>query len=220
MATATTKICPLPHRKPTMAEGSGWCCQSHIDQMRDRLSDMVRLWELLGVLSRTSSGGARGRRSGTNTAAPTRLDILALTDVRTILSPGHIVPAAAILLSWGGLLSEERRMTPPRAVVGALNMLRVHLSYVAAQPWVGDLYQELGLIHHTLRHVAGETRVVLGRCQEPRADDPTEDCGGPLYYVADSARPVQCGVCHDSWSKEAIQLAIDQMGLKDEGARR
>jgi len=210
----TTRTCPLPHRQPTTAD-VGWCCEYHVTQLRHRLTDMVRLWDLLDVLAQSSSGGARGRRAGTNTAAPTRLDILSLTDVRTRLQPGGIVPAAAMLLSWAGLLSEQRRMTAPVAVVGALNMIRVHLSYVACQPWVADMYQELGLIHHALRHVAGETRVVLGHCREPRADDATEDCGGPLFYVADSARPVQCGRCHDSWSREAIQLAIDQMDLKN-----
>lgn len=214
----TTRTCPLPHRQPTASEPTGWCCRYHIDQLRDRLTDMVRLWDLLDILAQTSSGGARGRRASTNTAAPTRLDILALTDVRTIRCPGDIVPAAAMLLSWAGLLSEERRMTPPRAVVGALNQLRVHLTYVVAQPWVGDLYQEIGLVHHALRHVAGETRVVLGHCQEPDPQDLESDCGGPLFYVADSARPVQCGKCHDSWSREAIQLAMDQMGLRSEHA--
>lgn len=213
--TTSTRQCPLPHRQPTEPT-VGWVCSYHIDQLRDRLLDTVRLWGLLDVLALTSSGGARGRRAGTNTAAPTRLDILALTDVRTAMAPGHILPAAAMLLSWGGLLSEERHMTAPKAVVGALNMLRTHLHYVVAQPWVGDLAQELGLIHHALRHVAGETRVVLGRCQEPDPTDLTADCGGPLYYVADSAHPVQCGTCHDSWSREAIQLAMDQMGLRGE----
>jgi hypothetical protein len=69
-------------------------CDHHSEQLRDRIGDIRRWWDVLPDLALASRDGGGG--CGLNSQPPIRLDILALTDPHTA-DGGDIPPATTIL---------------------------------------------------------------------------------------------------------------------------
>ena len=209
-------LCSLPHRGDALPAVTppAYCCHGHTRQLRHQIVDITRLWRLLPDIGLSARDGAG--RCGANSTPPVRLDVLALLDPHTH-PDGDIPPAAAQLLAWAALIADERRLTPAATPDNALALLAVHLDHATRQPWVADFAAELRRIHHALRHLAGETRSIVGTCH---ADDPDPqvdgECGGPLVHQPVGDVAVVCLRCGDSWSQGGVDLALAQMSMIDE----
>ncbi len=208
-------LCPLPHRghAPDI-HPPATICDTHTDTYRDRVTDIRRLWDFLPELQQTARDGSN--QTGSKSQAPTRLDIVALTDPNTD-DTGDVPNAVRILTTTANWIAERRRLTPVADPIAALRLIQLHYLALADHedprtPWRG-----LQRIWLYLRRLAGENRHVLGYCQEPHPDDDDQECGGALFYTPNSvARPVVCSTCGDTWSAAAIAIAIDQMNLATE----
>lgn len=192
-------LCCLPHRGHTLPAITppAYCCDWHTRQLRHQLTDITRLWRLLPDLGLSARDG--GGRCGATSTLPVRLDILAITDVHSHVGDDGIPPAAAQLTEWAALVADERHLTPAATPDAALALLAVHLDHVTCQPWVADFAAELRRIHHALRHLAGETRVIIATCRADHPDPQVDgECGGPLVHQPVGDIAVVCLNCGDT----------------------
>lgn len=203
-------LCPLPHAHAPQIDPPASICHHHTQQVRDRLADITRLWQLLPELCDTR--GAPGGSAGTKSQPPVRLDILAITDPAT-LPGGSIPPAVGILTDLADWIADQRHLTTPTTAVDALRTLNVHYPALTTHPDPQSFWGDLADVLTALRRIAGETRHPVATCQEP--DDDGNECGGPLFHMPRSLRPVACAECGSSWSAEAINLAMNQMDLTE-----
>jgi hypothetical protein len=212
-------LCPLPHRgHAPQVHPPATICDTHTDTYRDRVTDIRRLWGFLPELQQTARDGSN--QTGSKSQAPTRLDIVALTDPNTDDS-GDVPNAVLILTTAANWVAHRRRLTVVTTPTAALSLLQVHHLALSDHPYPTDPWRGLQRVWLYLRRLAGENRHVLGYCQEPDPDDDQLECGGALYYTPNSlARPVVCSKCADSWSQAAIDLAVQQMALAAERDER
>lgn len=207
-------LCPLPHRGHAPAiHPPDTICEHHTDTLRDRIGDITRLWACLDDIAQSARDG--NSQSGSKSQAPTRLDIVALTDPHT--DPDGDIPNAAVeLIDAANWIATQRRLRLVTSPTAALELLRVHHLALSGHPHPSRPWRGLQRVWLYLRRLAGENRHVLGYCQEPHPDHPDDDteCGGALFYTPNSlARPVVCSQCGDTWSQAAIDLAAQQMSL-------
>lgn len=209
-------LCCLTHRGNRLPEVTppAYCCDHHDRQLRHQIADIARLWALLPDIGLSARDGAG--RCGANSTPPTRLDVLALLDPHSH-PDGDIPPAAAQLLAWAALIADERRLRTPATPDAALTLLAVHHNHTVCQPWLPDYAGELRRIHHALRHLAGETRVVIATCRADHPDPQVDgECGGPLVHQPVGDIAVVCLACGDSFTQSVIDLVLAQLQLDDE----
>lgn len=205
-------LCPLPHPRtnPPQIHPPATYCDHHADIIRDRLHDIRRYWDVLDDLKATARDG--NSQTGSKSQAPTQLDIVALTDWHTA-NHGDVPAAARWLTQFALWVADKRHLTRPVAAESAITLLLVHHLALLEYPSPETLWHRLRKTWAYLRRCAGENRHPLGLCQEPHPDDPDQECEGALFYTPNSARPVVCSTCGDSWSDAAVRIALDQMNL-------
>ncbi|SDJ65938.1 hypothetical protein SAMN04487820_101112 [Actinopolyspora mzabensis] len=85
-----------------------------------------------------------------------------------------------VLASWAGLVTEERRLTPPVREISALAcFLAHHVDWLARHSAAGDLVDEIRYLERTARGIAypdDGRRVRVGYC-------PDSDCAGELFAL-------------------------------------
>lgn len=204
-------LCPLPHRgNAPQIQPPATHCDHHADTIRERLNDIRRYWDVLPELKATARDG--NSQTGSKSQAPTQLDIVALTDWNTA-DHGDVPPASRWLQQFAWWIAERRHLTRPLGPDTAITLLLVHRTALVDYHPADELWHRLRRIWSYLRRCAGENRHPLGLCQEPHPDNPEQECEGALFYSPNSARPVVCSTCGDSWSDTAIRIALDQMDL-------
>ena len=205
-------LCPIGHSgKAVEITPPATICEGHTRGIAERITDITRLWELLPEFYDTA-GATGGTPGGTKSQPPVRLDILAITDPAT-LPGGSIPPAVGILTDLADWIADQRHLTTPTTAVDALRTLNVHYPALTTHPDPQSFWGDLADVLTALRRIAGETRHPVATCQEP--DDDGNECGGPLFHMPRSLRPVACAECGSSWSAEAINLAMNQMDLTE-----
>lgn len=111
-------------------------------------------------------------------------------------------------------------------VVGECNLLIANLPWIVAQPWVGDLFEELRVLHRQLGDVVGERRrqpIAGGKSGAGCvAEVDGAVCGGPLFQKGHGAdTEVRCARCGDTTTVERLQelgLVVGLLG--DDGRSR
>ena len=204
-------LCPLPHRgNAAQIHPPATMCDSHHRQLPERLTDIRRLWAVLDELALSARDG--NGQTGSKSQAPTQLDIVALTDWHTA-DTGDVPAATRWLTDFAYWVSSVRHLNRPMGTHGAITMLLVHHTALVDYDPADVLWHRVKRVWLYLRRIAGENRHVLGYCQEPHPDDPEAECGGAMFHTPNSARPVVCSTCGDTWSDTAVRIAIDQMNL-------
>ena len=205
-------LCPLPHRgqAPTI-DPPATICTHHSEQLRDRISDIRRWWDVLPDLALTP-GGASGR--GFESKPPVRLDIIALTDPHSS-DDGDIPPATVILTDIANQIAATRRLTPVYSATAALGLLQVHWSALTDTPDPQRVYGRLSRVWLHLRHLAGEARHTVATCQENHPDPQVDtECGGPITWTGRQTGVIAvCGNCGDTWTDTVILLYEQQTRL-------
>lgn len=103
-----------------------------------------------------------------------------------------------------------------------------HLAWIAGQPWVSDLYDEMRLLHQQLSDAVGERREqpIAGGRRDASAGCVAliseAICGGPLYRHGTGAETtVRCAKCGDTTTVERLQeLGLIVGILSDDGRSR
>ncbi len=206
-------LCPLPHRgNAPQIPPPATLCTHHLEQLRDRIGDIRRWWDVLPDLALASRDGGGG--CGLNSQPPIRLDVLALTDPHTT-DGGDIPPATTILIDTANQIAATRRLAPVYSATAALGLLQVHWSALTDHPDPQRVYGRLSRVWLHLRHLAGESRHVVATCQENHPD-PQQDaeCGGPITWTGRQAGVIAvCGSCGDEWTDTLILLYEQQTRL-------
>lgn len=187
-------------------------CHRCLTRLLDTLADLPRLWQQLLDLDTSHLTG--GGRRGPNSAAPTRLDVIALLDPRSGPDP-DLPPVAGYLADWATLVIDKRRFQPAATTLDRIDVLIRNAAWIVADPdLAAEFTRDMTHVRHALRRICGETAVVIAHCQQPHPDPQVGgDCGGPLLHTADSRWPVRCATCGDAFSQDAIDLAVEQMLL-------
>lgn len=194
--------------KPVSAVEPGWLCVGCEKRTVAALWDIARLW---GQLVDISNGlGARdgGGGSGSNSQAPTRLDVLSLMDPRSRWD-GDLPPAAALLRGWSRYVAGERKFTPPRSVPDQVRFLTMNFPWLMEDRVVGEFCRDVWRVSRALAGVCGETRKPVASCQAPTPDE--GECGGPLFQDRDGAASVSCAKCGDTFSDGAVFIAFGEL---------
>jgi hypothetical protein len=184
-------------------------CRRHADSLADTLRDLAETYALLGLFLAPGSvpdeGNVRGRRI--DAPAPVRLEVVALTDRRTIaLDDADPPPVLAIVESWARLVREERALASPlvrATLIGEVGFLLAHHGWVCAQPWVDDYAAELRRARSAVHDAIGDHAPrPVGHCQ---VVDEQGECGGPLYQDRWGAMAVSCRRCGAVWQEDDLR---------------
>ena len=200
---AITRYCALPHPRSPLPHVTPpiHICPGHHHQLHELLDDLTRLWADMTTLADSKTGA--GARSGrTTTAAPTRLDILAINDPHT-LAGGDVPPAHAILVGWATALAAERHLTEPTTVPAAIDTLTRHTDWLTEHEAIADIAHELRVVRAALRSITGEQQHVIASC--PADDGQGGTCGGPMYQDREGVMQVSCVWCGDVWDSESLR---------------
>ena len=206
-------LCPLPHRgNAPQIHPPATICDHHSEQLRDRIGDIRRWWDVLPDLALASRDGGGG--CGLNSQPPIRLDILALTDPHTA-DGGDIPPATTILTETANWIATHRRLTPVKRATAALGLIAVHWQALSDHPDPERVYGRLTRVWLHLRHLAGESRHVVATCQENHPDPQLDtECGGPITWTGRQTGVIAvCGNCGDTWTDTVILLYEQQTRL-------
>ena len=206
-------LCPLPHRgNAPQIHPPATICDHHSEQLRDRISDIRRWWDVLPDLALASRDGGGG--CGLNSQPPIRLDILALTDPHTA-DGGDIPPATTILTDIANQIAAVRRLTPVHSATAALSLLQVHWAALTDTPDPQAVYGRLSRVWLHLRRLAGEARHTVATCQETHPDPQVDDeCGGAITWTGRQTGVIAvCGNCGDTWTDTVILLYEQQTRL-------
>lgn len=208
-------LCPLPHRGHAPAiDPPQTMCDSHVVQLRDRLTDIQRWWDDIDALAEAAGTSGHGGH-GLNSKPPVRLDILALTDRHTDPA-GDIPPAVVILTSAANWIARIRHLTPVASAPAALGLLRVHGLALGDHPYPQAVHGRLSRVWFYLRRQVGEHRHVLATCQQPTPDS-DDDCGGPITWTGRTIGTIAvCGRCGDEWTDSVVDFYWAQKRLADE----
>lgn len=206
-------LCPLPHAHAPQIDPPASICHHHTQQVRDRLADITRLWQLLPELCDTR--GAPGGSAGTKSQPPVRLDILAITDPAT-LPGGSIPPAVGILTDLADWIADQRHLTTPTTAVDALRTLNVHYPALTTHPDPQSFWGDLADVLTALRRIAGETRHPVATCQQDHPDPQIDgECGGPLMWTGRNRGVIAaCNTCGDTWTDAIVVLYEQQQRLR------
>jgi hypothetical protein len=202
-------ICVLRHtRNPDQARqplpGLRVCgpCHRRLDAT---LTDVADLFALLPALLVPGPGerGTRGKRS--HSPAPGNVTVMALTDSRNgpALDGGDVPDVLGVLESWARAVREDLRLVAEGrvSVTGEVDLLRTHLDYVTAQPWVDELDTDVRYLHRALAQVCGEPRQQrIGTCPAEVLDPEPRTCGASLYAPT-YGDAVVCGSCEATWER-------------------
>jgi hypothetical protein len=209
------------HSKPTEAR-HGLLCVAHFD----RLADMLRqIEEEAAILSAVPSMAIRTGSGGGSLAserAPARLDVLVHLDNRRgtgkseteddELAAGKTLPVLDVLHSWARVVREERGLTSRAAVTisGERDVLTRALDWIAEQPWVDEMFNEVRQLAGQLKAANGtQDEKPVGRCYLPNE---TGVCDGPIW-VDPAMGHAHCGRCQATWTGAQLLLLKEQMEL-------
>jgi hypothetical protein len=205
------KTCILPHREPkTPAQGLN-ICPGHRRWLSETLADIVETTALLPLFVEPGSSVDDGRQVKSkriDPPAPIRLDIVSLSDRRTIHRyDGDTYPVLAVLESWARMIREERELTAPTVaanIVSEATLIIGHLDWVGAQPWVDDLATELRYVKTSLHSAIGDHAPrSVGPC--PIVDPEHGPCTGRLYQDRYGRLSVTCNRCGEVWGETELR---------------
>jgi hypothetical protein len=206
-----TDTCLLPHAQPKTPAHGLLICPGHRRWLTHTLADIVETTALLPAFLEPGSSVDDGRQvksKRVDPPAPVRLDVVSLSDRRTVhRHDGDIYPVLAVLESWARLVREERDLTAPTTpstILSEANLLTVHLDWVAAQPFVDELATELRHIKRSLHAAIGDHAPrPVGRC--PIVNPDSGQCGGPLYQDRYGRLSVTCRTCGETWGETELR---------------
>lgn len=175
----------------------GQLCRHHLEDLGRLLREIE---DEAALLDPRPSMAQRAGRGGSlaSQRAPVRIDVLVHTDPRR----GTGVPLTGepdptgwddtpsvldVLHSWARAVREERGLAAPASitVTGERDLLTRQLSWIAAQPWVDEAYEDIRRLAAHLQARNGTARErAVGRCYLP-AD--TGTCGGVIRRAAQPA---------------------------------
>lgn len=201
---------------PRQTDGRSHLCTHCETQLHHWLTQIPDLYTTLHLFLQP---GTTDRNPDTKASkqpyapAPVRLEILDLLDTRHGRIWNGTAPAhdrrgvIGTLKVYVEQLQEERRLTTPiddTNVTAACALLDRHRLWIAEQPWVQYLYDELKLIHRQLSDGIGEyRRPPVGHCHIT-TDDSGQPCGGNLY--ANNYGGVRCSRCTATWDAQHLRL--------------
>lgn len=209
------------------AATTGKLCPADLAKLGDMLA---QIGDDLGRLTTTptAAGWAPDQTRGGGLAShrsPARLDVLALTDVRTARDHDtRSLSIPAVLGEWADTVREARALAIPTvtrvqrrggrlvrtATRGPYNpavdraTLTAHLEWVARQDWIGDLWDDVRAVWAALKAATGQRSGRPVRAC-PRPADGGQRCGGPVYAQKGAAWCAQCG--HGWTGFELVRLA-------------
>ncbi len=166
---------------------------------------------------------ARLVREERGLAGPTRRGERARVARKVSIGPfcEDCVHSSCEVLSFWLEIPEEPTIT------GERDLLTRHLSWIAAQPWVDEMNDELRKLAAHLKRVNGtQSDKPVGRCYLPVQSYAGEQsngsvrlggtCNGPIW-VDDAAGHAHCGACRSTWDGPQLALlkhALDQARLE------
>jgi hypothetical protein len=209
------------HSKPTEAR-HGLLCIAHFDRLADMLRQVEEEAAILSAVPsmaiRTGSGGG----SLASTRSPARLDVLVHLDNRRgtgksetdddELAAGQTLPVLDVLHSWARVVREERGFTSQAAVTisGERDVLTRALDWIAEQPWVDEMFNEVRQLVGQLKAANGtQDEKPVGRCYLATE---TGICDGPIW-IDNAMGHAHCGRCHGTWTGAQLLLLKKQMEL-------
>ncbi|MGC5034122.1 hypothetical protein ACPXCS_06165 [Streptomyces sp. DT190] len=200
-------------------------CPRHTAELRVWLAELPAQVRLLRRFLIPASAPAQGRLGGTGRAtAPVPVDLRVLT----LLGPGHVdphhadddgtVPILAWLGGWAGHIAytqpsvtrdpygtahvrpcEQAWPRHGETVTGWCTWLIRYLPYALTQPWVGDLYRQLGDLNARildLTHATPHTH--------PRSA-PCPHCGTFDLVAIDGQTDILCNTCGHQLDPQAYE---------------
>jgi hypothetical protein len=211
------------HSKPTEAR-YGLLCIAHFDRLADMLRDVEEQAAILSAVPsmaiRTGSGGG----SLASTRSPARLDVLVHLDNRRgtgksetdddELAAGQTLPVLDVLHSWARVVREERGFTDRGVVTisGERDVLTRALDWIAEQPWVDEMFNEV-------RQLVGQLKAANGhRADRPYSRCPSivngQNCAGEVW-LRDEVQAVwriYSDRCAQSWEEAPGAAVCDMCG--------
>lgn len=194
-----------------------------VGQLCDRCNTQLKTW-FSTILDETAELTTRipddyswdhGHRSGKISGSPAliRLDVLALTDPRTMREDeGDPVNIVGVITSWAGLLAEEHQLTSPTDTLSqATNLITIWWTTVCRSEWITDFYDDIASIHRLLG-INRPRRLPRGRCFT---------CDTPLYKEdGDGVDRVSCPKCERNYDgPDLVKLEIQrQRDQRERGA--
>lgn len=188
---------------------AGLLCDPCFNRLADMFSD-IRIY--LGMLDDVREHSVAAMhdpsmklRSIASEQNPMNMQVLAMEDKRTTprlveRDDGSVetvgpVSISRVLSGWCQVVVEERRLSDDvHTVERCLAVLRANVDWCAGQDWIGDMYDEVDVLHKQLGDVVGESRPKpVGRCPEP-------DCDTPLFMPEEN-QPLVCRGCGASWDR-------------------
>ena len=205
-----TTNCILHHREPKLPLPGSYLCRGHATWLVESLLDVVEIAALLVEFTEPGTAvddGRQVRGKRVDPPAPVRLDVIALSDRRTIWqSEGDIVPVLAVLESWARMVREERDLQADgvATITGEAMLLHAHRDWIGAQPWVDELVRELRDVRSALHNAIGDHAPrSVGAC--PVVDPDHGECGGRLYQDRYGRLSVTCRKCGETWGETELR---------------
>jgi hypothetical protein len=210
-----TDACILPHTEPKTPVNGLMVCPGHRRWLADTLEDIIETTCLLPAFLEPGSSIDDGRQvksKRVDPPAPIRLDVVGLTDRRTVHRyDGDIYPVLAVVEAWARLVREERDLTrpsTPATILSETTLLITHLEWISAQPFVDELATELRATKSALHSAIGDHAPrSVGKCPVVHPD--TGLCGGRLYQDRYGRLAVSCSKCGEEWG----ELELRRLGL-------
>lgn len=210
-----TDACILPHREPKTTLDGLMLCPGHLRWMTSTLDDIIDTTCLLPAFLEPGSSIDDGRQvksKRVDPPAPIRLDVVGLTDRRTVYRyDGDVYPVLAVMEAWARLVREEREITPPSTpatILSETSLLIVHAYWIAAQPFVDEFAAELRQVKSALHSAIGDYAPrSVGTCPVVHPESGT--CGGRLYQDRYGRLAVSCSKCGEEWG----EMELRRLGL-------
>ncbi len=201
------------NRHPVLTDDPSLLCRACEDRLLGWLEKIPQHYTLLpdfiehGTVDRNPESKAT---KSSVAQAPMRLEIVDLLDERHGRRWNGTAPAddrrgvLGILESWARLVREEKNITTSETATVAYEAatLRRHLLWIAEQPWITELYDDIRDLHRQLADAVGDYRPKpVGVCGVVTEDG---ECGGPLM-PARYAVGVHCTRCGASWTENDLE---------------
>jgi hypothetical protein len=228
MTTETAQVeaaCVFQHRKPMLAD-RGLLCSDHLATMGETLQDVFEYYVLLPLYllpgAAPSSAGDIKHTKNPEAPAPVNLAVISHTDRRNhyVRPPGEqnwwasadIPDVLGILTDHAQNVVTDRvlKHAELNTLIGVVNVLRTHNTWIADQYWVTDYYADLRMIRRSLALASGEpaTPKPLGPCPAILPD--STECGTNLFPTPGTGA-VTCKRCKAEWSTPAELLRLKLM---------
>lgn len=131
----------------------------------------------------------------------------------------RLMSVLGVLHGWARVVREERDLAEPErvTVTGERDLLTRHVDWLAAQPWVDEVYGELRELRAALQQLNGtQDDKPVGRCYLPT---PEGVCNGPIWLDLAEGH-ASCGRCRASWNgSQLAMLQWEMERLQAEAAR-